>query len=142
MFERVKHWYQLRKLAQERRATQAYYDKEYDKAETEDAEQSVIAVMFQEVGVLDEKIGLLLSQRVQQEAAHLHIPTPPFSETSGKWVEGVYTSAWRLSPEQIHKLRATVRKERKERWELMQSRLTLLIGFGGMLIGLVSVLKK
>jgi len=67
---------------------------------------------------------------------------PPFARTGGKWIEGEYTDEWRLSPEQLNKLRAVVRKEKKERWELWQSRLTLLIGFGGMLIGLVSVLKK
>jgi hypothetical protein len=142
MFEDAKHWYRLRKLVRERRATQEFYDKEYRKAETADAEQSVLALMFQEVGVLDEEIGFLVSQYVQKEAAHLQIPTPPFSQTSGKWVEGDYTDKWRLSSEQVHKLRAAVRKEKKERWELWQSRLTLLIGFGGMLIGLVSVLKK
>lgn len=142
MFEDAKHWFQLRKLVRQRRATQEFYDKEYQKAETGDAEQNVLALMFQEVGVLDEEIGFLVSQHLQMESAHLQIPTPPFSQTSGKWVEGDYTDKWRLSPEQVHKLRATVRKEKKERWELWQSRLTLLIGFGGVLIGLVSVLKK
>jgi hypothetical protein len=142
MFEDVKHWYQLRKFVRQRGAMQEFYDKEYQKAETEEAEQSVIALMFQEVGVLDDEIGFLVSQYVQIEASRLQIPTPPFSQTSGKWMEGEYTNKWRLSPEQVHKLRATVRKEKKERWELWQSRLTLLIGFGGVLIGLVSVLKK
>src|SRR5205085_8327584 len=112
---------------------------EYENADTDEKENAVFAVRSQEVGVIDDEIGFLLSQRYHTKATYLQLPTPPFSETSGKWVEGEYDGKWRLSPEQIFKLRATIRKEEKERWEIWQMRLTLLIGFGGMLIGLVSV---
>jgi hypothetical protein len=142
MFDAIAHHFELKKLLRERRKTDAFYQDEYDKATTGDEEDAVAAGQAQEVGLIDDKIGLLLSQFYRSKADGLQIPTPPFSQTSGKWVEGEYTGKWRLSPEQVHKLRAAVRKDEKERWDVWQTRLTLLIGFGGMLIGLVSVLKR
>ncbi|MDX3965527.1 MAG: hypothetical protein QHD01_02870 [Bradyrhizobium sp.] len=112
MFEDAKHWYRLRKLVRERRATQEFYDKEYEKAETSDEQQSVLALMFQEVGVLDEEIGFLVSQYVQKEAAHLQIPTPPFSQTGGKWIEGDYTSGDLVLSRCTNCVRSSERKRR------------------------------
>jgi hypothetical protein len=111
MIEEVKHWLALRKLIRERQKTEIFYDAEYAKAKTHEEKSSVAAVHWQEVGLIDENIGFLLSQYFQRKAEMLQIPTPPFSSESGKWVDGEYTRKWRLSPEQIHKLRASVRKE-------------------------------
>lgn len=142
MFEVIKHHFKLKKLLRDRQKAEAFFHAEYEKAATDDEENATFAGRSQEIGLIDEEIGFLLSQQYRRKADELQIPTPPFSESNGKWMEGEYTGKWRLSPEQVHKLRAAVRKEQKERWEIWQTRLTLLIGFGGMLIGLVSVLKK
>lgn len=143
MFEKIKQHIKLRRLLQLRRQNEAFYAKEFKAAAKDYDEQSqIIAIRSQEIGFLDDEIQFLLSQQLQEKADHLQIPTPPFSKKGGKWVEGEYTGKWRLSIGQIHKLRSTIRKEEKERWEIWQSHLTLLIGFGGVLIGLVSVLKK
>ncbi|MDP3691844.1 hypothetical protein [Bradyrhizobium sp.] len=142
MLDEIKSYFNLRRLVRSRKKTERFYDQKYEEAETDDDENAVYAVRAQEIGVIDDEIGLLLSQQWQSKATYLQLPTPPFSTSNGKWVEGDYDGKWRLSPQEVFKLRAAVRKEEKERWELWQMRLTLLIGFGGMLIGLVSVLKK
>ena len=142
MFDAIKEYFRLRHLVRNRKKAEAFYHQEYEKADTDEEENAVYALRSQEVGVIDDEIGFLLSQQCQSKATYLQLPTPPFSETSGKWVEGEYDGKWRLSPQEVFKLRAAIRKEEKERWELWQMRLTLLIGFGGMLIGLVSVLKR
>jgi hypothetical protein len=145
VFEKLRHHWKARRLVAKREKTfrsfepslKAAYDSDDMGALSEGLDEREF-----EVGQIDDEIDFLLTQYYRARADSLRLVSPSFSSTDGKWIQGKYSNKWRLSPEELVKLRSAVRKEEKERWELWQMRLTLLIGFGGMLIGLVSVLKR
>jgi hypothetical protein len=75
------------------------------------------------------------------EAERLTLPIPN-EEDPDYWKESKFSHMQQLTVKGVAELRSAIRKEQKERWEHWQMRLTLLIGFMGTLIGLVSLLVK
>ena len=93
----------------------------------------------------------LLSEALLEEADHLHLPRPRYSEAT-KWEEAdeyvPHGNKFVLTPEAMMELRATIRKERRERRENAEFWLKMIGGFVaivtglvGALIGLFSILK-
>lgn len=145
MFEKLRHHWKVRRLVAKRERTFRSFEPGLEAAykinDMATLSEGLDERQF-EVGKIEDEIDFLLTQYYRERADSLRLVSPSFSTTDGKWVQGKYSNKWRLSSEELVYLRSAVRKEEKERWELWQMRLTLLIGFGGMLIGLVSVLKK
>ena len=143
MFENIKHDLKIRRLQAAKDEVYIAYSKEFSEAKKngdEDGIQRAYAGQSHEVETIDDEMWFMLSQYWRNKAERLHITTAPFSQSDGTWVRGETNGLWRLSPEEVGKLRSAVRKEEKERREHWQVWATLLIGFMGTLIGLVSLL--
>lgn len=94
----------------------------------------------------------VVSDALIREADELHLPRPQYGD-NGKWEEEekdepLAQTGMVLTPEAMAELRGTIRKERRERRETVESwvkiiggLLTIVTGLVGALIGLVSVLK-
>ncbi|MGJ5048055.1 hypothetical protein ACQR09_13375 [Bradyrhizobium oligotrophicum] len=146
MLDQIRHYLRLRKLQEKRRRARAHQISgtwsALDKMTGPGEQASVRRVVLEgenEIGRIDFEINQLQTDYLLEQARKYLIPVP--DAQGDEWIEVAF-GAWALPPETLADLRAQIRKERKERWEHWQMRLTLLIGFGGMLIGLISLLKK
>jgi hypothetical protein len=145
VFDQLKFHFKLRKLQAKRRHVQAearsgVWDALPTGVGGPGAIDRAISEGETELRLIDEEISELVSDRLLEQAQKYLIFWPEDPDHDN-WLTNALGSR-KLSLEEITKLRAEIRKERKERWEHWQMRLTLLIGVGGMLIGLVSMLKK
>ena len=94
----------------------------------------------------------LVTRSLLKEADELHLPRPDYSE-GGAWQKDIRDEAdatfgYVLTPQAMLEVRSTIRKEKRERREELESLikisggiLTILTGFVGTLIGLVAVLR-
>ena|ERR1700754_3266644 len=147
MLEDIRHAWKLRELQRKRKRMLQDHVEAYERekakfgkdgAEQLDWEQSV------QRDDLNEEISELITNYLMEKAEQYQLPTPElrFDGENPPWALNHSSRRSYLNKEELTKLRSTVRKEQKESWEHWQMRLTLMIGFGGMLIGLVSMLKK
>jgi hypothetical protein len=88
----------------------------------------------------EERILLLTTNYFLENAERLLIPVPSHDETN--WVESKYNKRRYLTTKGASELRAAIRKEKRERWEQLQVRASLLIGIMGTLIGIIALWKK
>lgn len=96
-----------------------------------------------------------ISRDLIEQARKFYLPTPSMGEED-KWVDqeefgdAYHFRHWRvLTPEAFNELRAAIRKEKRQRREVWESWIkvlvavvTILTGLVGAAIGLASVLKK
>ena len=94
-----------------------------------------------EVEEVDDDIWDLQMQYLSKQAEQYLLPKPEFKKVS-EWIESKFTGRWRLSPGALAKLRTAIRQEQKERREFWTTLITLSIGLGGVLIGVIALLKK
>ena len=90
-----------------------------------------------EVDLIDDQISDLVTRRFLGIANKYLLPTP---KHDGAWIESDVTGLRQLEPEAIIELRATIRKERKERYEHMLMWVAALTGLIGALSGLIAVI--
>jgi hypothetical protein len=108
----------------------------------------------EEFDYIDAQIKQNDSRAILDYAEKLYIPTPSFNDKD-KWVsaEDLRVSPieyWRvLTPEAMTEVRSAIRREKRERLEVVETRLkifgafvTPLIGLVGAVIGLIAILKK
>jgi hypothetical protein len=91
--------------------------------------------------LIEDRRKVLLSRRLLREAERFEIPTPQHDDKSA-WEESPSFAERFLNTETAAKLRAALRKEKNERWELSLKVVGALTGIVGALIGLVAMLKK
>jgi hypothetical protein len=105
-----------------------------------------------ELDSIDAEIKHNDSRALLDEAENLYLPTPKPNDTD-KWVpkEDLYIfENWSvLTPEAMTELRVAIRKERRDRREVLESWaktigaiITIITGLVGAVIGLVAVWKK
>jgi hypothetical protein len=155
MFRWVRNRYELFKLYKQETAL----EKEWKRARAE-AEQKKDPAIFENwennygdlvYADLRWSRKKIVSDALLREADELLIPRPLFADQT-KWdnEEDAYGAprGLVLTAEAMTELRASIRKEKKESWEVVESRvkllggfLTILTGLVGALIGLASVWK-
>ena len=102
--------------------------------------QELLAGEGEEISYVQDHINRAVTRYWVHKANSLMLPVADPSDKN--YWQRPRLGCWDLTPTYLATLRSSVRKEQKERWELWQMRLGLLIGTIGALIGLISVLKK
>jgi hypothetical protein len=146
MLHGFRHYWQLRRLQAARERIAAAHEARLRQARKEGKGQDTIsAVTHDEMSKMydidDEILQIHSSYLIAQAGSYL-LPIPEIKEGGRDWEKSSITGRWRLAPDALAALRSAVRKEQNERWEHWQTRLTLLIGLGGTLIGLLALFKK
>lgn len=137
----------LSKLNSQRNRIEKSYGKQHEQAEREGDEkkkEEILDLVLYELGEIDDDILYLEHRYLTSVAAKLLLPAPPVinEEKGGLWERSKYSGKYHLTSEGIRRLRGDIRKERKERIELLALRISIIIGLIGALIGLVAVIKK
>ncbi|MBI1955437.1 MAG: hypothetical protein HYS38_03490 [Acidobacteria bacterium] len=143
---------QLWKAQRERSKLKRTFDRLISQAEKEKNDKKAASLIgeFQMEGrFIDDKINVLRSTRLREEAERLGIPTPPLSDEES-WEYGCQKDLIFLGVKAQSQLRGEIRKERRERWEdrtlwitrILIPLLGLTIGLIGTLTALVSVWRK
>jgi len=135
--------WKLRRLRTAKRKTRRLYAKKIQTAKaSKDPERDVDSLRYDEYAemtVIDDEVAGLVTDRLVFLAQENLIPLPPFDPAAGAWVESVVTGRRHLSAAAAMDLRATIRKEQRERSELAFRWLAALTGIIGALIGLTSL---
>lgn len=137
----------LCKLNRRRSKIDKSYKKQYEQAKKEGSEErtdEIAADASYALGEIDDEILYLEHCYLTSVAKKLLLPVPPFAtkENGGMWEKSNITRKWRLTSKGITELRDIIRKERKERTELLARWISMLIGLIGAITGLVAVIKK
>jgi len=142
LFETIKYYQGLRRLQKERRVTSTFYDEKYRELVKPSREEmdSLLSEQRDAVGLIDEQISFLLSQHLIQKAQVYHLSIPEFDENGLTWVEPRYTLKWHLRKDAIADLRTAIRKEQKEKSEILRTWLTVVLSIIGAVTGIAALL--
>lgn len=108
------------------------------KAENWEQEQAHAGDMFHEVDMIDDEISALQHRYVTRQAEQLLIPLPKFDAKSSEWRCSEIDGRWRLADEALFDLSRQVRRERRERIELVFLLPAAVIGLVGGLVGIAT----
>lgn len=139
--------FSLSKLNRQRSKIDKSYKKQYDEAKKEKDEekkQEISSLAIYELDEIDDEILFLEHQYLRSISTKHLIQVPPVieREKGGLWERSRYNGKYRLTNEGIRQLRSEIRKERKERTELLARWISILIGLLGAITGLVAVIKN
>jgi hypothetical protein len=142
LFETIKYYQALRRLQKEGRITSAFYDDKYRELVKPSRQEAdfLLSERRDAVGLIDEQISYLLSRHLIQKAQVYHLAIPEFEENGLTWVEPRYTLKWHLSKEAIADLRTAIRKEQKEKSEILRTWLTVVLSIIGAVTGIAALL--
>jgi hypothetical protein len=150
MFGIVRFRYQLWKFERQGRSLSKAYDSDREKARrrgaTADEMRSINESEMDELGMNHEQIMDAHTKRLTEIGYRLMIPVPSAWDTqdADKWEDGKLVYKY-LSKKGLAELRASIRAERKARWELVVMWVplfTLVVGLIGTVTGLVAVLNR
>jgi DNA repair exonuclease SbcCD ATPase subunit len=94
------------------------------------------------LGPLQEEIQYQLSAQLIAQANRYQVPVPAFVEDGGPWTEPEYISPFFLNEVARAELRTAIRKEQKERSEILRTWLTVILGLIGAVCGVAALLIK
>jgi hypothetical protein len=94
------------------------------------------------LGPLNEGIEYQLSAKLIAQAERYEVPVPAFAEDGGPWTEPEYTIAYYLNEVARADLRATIRKEQKDRSEILRTWLTVVLSVIGAVCGVAALLLR
>jgi 5-formyltetrahydrofolate cyclo-ligase len=148
-------WWKNRKLRKSRQALEKQYNdaaKDAKRKKSHDILDEWYSVNGWEFDSIDAEIKHNDSRDLLDEAESLYLPTPERSDET-KWISKDDLNSFEnwsvLTPEAMTDLRTSIRKERRERRETVDSWakiigtiITICTGLVGAIIGLVAVLKK
>jgi hypothetical protein len=94
------------------------------------------------LGPLREEIEYQLSAQLIAQAERYQVPVPTFVEDAGPWTEPEYISPFFLNEVARAELRSAIRKEQKERSEILRTWLTVVLSVIGAVCGAAALLFK
>lgn len=95
--------------------------------------------------MIDDDILDLHSRYLYSKATKRFLPTPPFSEKDGMWEYTNFKGKYHLTEKGIREMRGIIRKDTKERMELLSywyPWIGILFGLIGAITGLIAVIKR
>lgn len=146
MIEYLKYRAKLDKLFRQKEAVRSAFEQDIRKAQMqrqprEDMQSLKYQAYFEEA-MLDEEISILATGYLIHKARRRLLPIPPY-ETEGMWEQcDKISSCSVLTNNGISELRSSLRKDRKERVELVVMILGIFTGVIGAVTGLVAVITK
>lgn len=135
----------LYKLNRQRNKTDKYHDKEYERAKKQgdrDEIEKAMSLASHELHEIEDEILHLEYSYLMSIASKMLLPTPTSDKEGKLWEQSRYTGKWRLTSKGILELRGLIRKEKKEKTELLVRWISIIIGLIGAITGLVAVIKK
>jgi hypothetical protein len=93
-------------------------------------------------GPISEEIEYQLTAQLLAQARRYQVPIPAFVEEDGPWTEPQYISPYFLNEVARTELRSAIRKEQKERSEILRTWLTVVLSTIGAVCGVAALLLK
>jgi hypothetical protein len=147
--EAIEFRLKLRRLQREKSRLYDLYARGHEEYRRLDADDEDIKQLNYEerynVGIVDEQIYQVHSERITARAERLFISIPDHQQSRDHWEVARLTGRWRLRREALQNLLAAIREVQKERQQARQAKLiwvTAVTGMLGVLTGLVSVLNR
>jgi hypothetical protein len=146
MSEYLKYRAKLAKLFSQKEAIRNSYADDIRKAQkakkSQDDIKSLESSSYFEESMVDEEISLLATDYLIGKATRRFVPIPS-RETEGMWNQcNNISDRYILTRQGISELRSSLRKEQKEKIELVVMILAVLTGIIGAVTGLVAVIMK
>lgn len=94
------------------------------------------------LGPLNEEIQYQLSAQLIAQADRYQVPVPAFVEDGGPWTDPEYISPFFLNEFARAELRSAIRKEQKERSEILRTWLTVVLSVIGAVCGVAALLFR
>jgi hypothetical protein len=94
------------------------------------------------LGPVHEEIEYQLSAQLIVKANRYQVPVPAFIEEGGPWADAEYISHFYLNEAARAELRSAIRKEQKERSEILRTWLTVVLSIIGAVCGVAALLLK
>jgi len=146
MFNHLKYRFKLQKIFNNKKKIQNAFSKEIGKAYQQKKSSDEIHLIKQneyfEVGMIQEEIDILITNHLREKATALFVPLPEYNQ------EKMWTKCDKISQQKIltrlgiNTIKTAIRKERKERIELLLMVAASLTGVIGAITGLIALLKK
>jgi hypothetical protein len=95
-----------------------------------------------ELAPIQEAIEYQLSARLIAQANRYQVPVPAFVNEGGPWTEPEYISPFFLNEVARAELRSAIRKEQKERSEILRTWLTVVLSVIGAVCGVAALLLR
>jgi hypothetical protein len=95
-----------------------------------------------ELGPIYEEIQYQLSTQLTEQAHRYQVPVPAFVDDGGPWTEPEYISPYYLNEVARSELRSAIRKEQKERSEILRTWLTVVLSVIGAVCGVAALLFR
>jgi hypothetical protein len=95
-----------------------------------------------EIGPVHEEIEQQLSMQLVAQAERYDVPVPEFVDDGGPWKEPEYSSHYFLNEAARGELRSAIRKEKKERSEILRTWLTVVLSVIGAVTGIAALLFR
>jgi hypothetical protein len=94
------------------------------------------------LGPVSEEIEYQLSAQLIAQADRYQVPVPSFVDDEGPWTAPEYISSYFLNQVARAELRSAIRKEQKERSEILRTWLTVVLSTIGAVCGVAALLLK
>lgn len=144
----INYRWQLWKLQRELASLSRAGDKRHAEAKKAGASHEELEKIYWDerldLDIVEDEINFLETRYLREEAQRLLLAEPEFKEEDkgGLWKKSRISGRLFLNPEGLAQLRATIRKEKRERREAVVFWLAAVTGVIGALTGLVSTLMK
>jgi hypothetical protein len=94
------------------------------------------------MGPVREEIEYQLSAQLTAKANRYQVPIPAFVEDGGPWTDPDYITHFFLNEAARAELRSAIRKEQKERSEILRTWLTVVLSVIGAVCGVAALLFR
>ena len=148
MFNYLKYRFKLKKLSNSNRKTQDCFSKKISEAHKQKKPKNEIASLrddaFFEYKMIQEEIDILITNYLRKKAHNLFVPLPtlPDIDNHKMWIKcNTISNQNVLTTLGIHTTKNAIRKEKKEKNEIVFMWAMFLIGLIGAVTGLIAVIK-
>lgn len=144
MFELIKYQFALRKLQRKRAKLHRLYDADIQAARKAGREtESIVGMLFAERIEYDDGIAYLQTQYFLTQAEYRFVPVPEYlGVDDDNWVRSTYDGRRQLTLTALDKLRADIRKERRERLDDLRLWLPTTVSLLSLIVAIVALGTK
>lgn len=104
--------------------------------------QEVYQIEGFDLQMIDDEILNLVSRYLVYKANKRFLPVPSLSEKDGLWERSDFTGNYHLTDKGVTEINKMIRRDTKERMEILSPYVSILFGLIGAITGLVAVIKR